>query len=177
MKKLVYVAFLRGINVGGHHKVPMVDLKQTFKKMGFNPIKTVLNSGNILFEADNESTESLEQSIEVQLEKTFGFAVPALIRSQTSIRDIIAADPFKDIPIHKDIRLYVTFTKNPIAVTIDLPGISNEDYFRVIEVGDKVIYSVLDVSKSKTTDAMETLGKTFGKDITTRNWNTLLKVV
>src|SRR5690606_41117727 len=71
MKKLVYVAFLRGINVGGHHKVPMVDLKQTFKKMGLNPIKTVLNSGNILFEADNESTESLEQSIEVQLEKTF----------------------------------------------------------------------------------------------------------
>lgn len=177
METQVYVAFLRGINVGGHHKAPMADLKETFKKMGLNPIKTVLNSGNILFEARDEPTASLEKSIETQLEKSFGFSIPVLVRTQASIQDIMAADPFKDISLHKDIRLYVTFTKDPTTAAIDLPKDSGNGHFQIIGTGDKVVYSVLDVSKTKTTNAMEILGKTYGKDITTRNWNTLLKVV
>ena len=176
MGNQIYVAFLRGINVGGHHKVPMADLKETFKEMGLNPIKTVLNSGNILFEAGDESTEALEKSIEIQLEKSFGFSIPTVIRTQVNIQDIIATDPFKDIPVHKDIRLYVTFIKNPITKPFDFPKVSDDGYFKIIGLGDKVVYSVLDVSKVKTTNAMEVLGKMFGKNITTRNWNTLLKI-
>ncbi|MGY8913954.1 MAG: DUF1697 domain-containing protein, partial [Flavobacteriales bacterium] len=50
IKKDFYIAFLRGINVGGHHKVPMAVLKTEFEKLGFKNIVTLLNSGNILFE-------------------------------------------------------------------------------------------------------------------------------
>ena len=144
--------------------------------MGLNPIKTVLNSGNILFEAGNESTETLEKSIEVRLEKSFGFFIHVLITTLVNIQDIIATNPFKDIAVHKDIRLYVTFTKKTITAAVDLPRVSDDGYFQIIGTGEKVVYSVLDVSKAKTTNAMEMLEKIYGKDITTRNWNTLLKI-
>ena len=58
-----HVAFLRGINVGGHHKVPMQDLCIAFEKLGFENVQTVLNSGNIIFDADINSSEDLEKLI------------------------------------------------------------------------------------------------------------------
>ena len=64
----------------------------------------------------------------------------------------------------------------PLQMKKKFPKVSDDGYFKIIGLGDKVVYSVLDVSKVKTTNAMEVLGKMFGKNITTRNWNTLLKI-
>ena len=60
-QKSVVVAFLRGINVGGHHKVPMAELKTTLVGMGFSNIKTLLNSGNVVFTAPARKIEVLEK--------------------------------------------------------------------------------------------------------------------
>ncbi|HVF69309.1 MAG TPA: DUF1697 domain-containing protein, partial [Xanthomonadales bacterium] len=65
-----YVAFLRGINVGGKNKVPMSDLKKTFESLGFQNVKTLLNSGNVIFEA-GPSTDKVSKLIKTALEKNF----------------------------------------------------------------------------------------------------------
>ena len=70
-----YIAFLRGINVGGHHNVPMADLKTELQKLGFKNIVTILNSGNIIFDHKQEDTVSLEQIIADHLEKVFHFPI------------------------------------------------------------------------------------------------------
>lgn len=80
-EKEIYIAFLRGINVGGHHKVPMSELKKEFQKLGFENIVTLLNSGNIIFEGSSNNTTSLEQQISTHLENVFGFSILTIIRT------------------------------------------------------------------------------------------------
>jgi len=106
-----YVAFLRGINVGGHHKVPMSDLKKELEKLDFKNIITLLNSGNILFDAISNDIKKLEKTITIHLEKSFGFPIPTIIRKSEMITELFHSKPFKTVKVTKDIRLYVSFLK------------------------------------------------------------------
>jgi uncharacterized protein (DUF1697 family) len=175
-EKRLHIALLRGINVGGSHKVPMAELRTTFEEMGFTNIQTLLNSGNVIFEADAGEKPILEDNIALRLEDTFGFSIPVLVRPAREIRQLIEKDPFQNIDIHKNIRLYVTFVKDNPNGKLNLPWNSTDGTFRIITAENKSVCSVLDISHIKTTDAMNILEKTYGKDITTRNWNTILKI-
>jgi uncharacterized protein (DUF1697 family) len=177
-EKQKYVALLRGINVGGHHKVPMAALRGTLEAMGFTGVQTLLNSGNVIFEGTKELPEMLEQKIGIQLENTFGFPIPVLIRKSDDIQKIISADPFKEVSIHKDIRLYITFLKEIPQDIPNLPWVSSDGAYRIVEIKDSIgaVCSILDLSQSKTLIAMDVLEKFFGKNITTRNWNTIIRI-
>ncbi|MCG6189302.1 DUF1697 domain-containing protein [Maribellus maritimus] len=171
-----YVAFLRGINVGGHHKVPMADLRKEMEKIGSKNIITLLNSGNIIFDIKEKDEKKLEKKIAIHLEKAFGFPIPVLIRKGDEIKKIVDDKPFKNIEITKDIRLYITFLPEVTQVDIELPWYSEDSSFQIIRIEDKHIECILDLSKTKTIKAMGILEQLFGKDITTRNINTLIKV-
>jgi len=87
-----YVALLRGINAGGNNKVEMSRLKQTFEGVGVQHVRTYINSGNVLFTSDKDSTE-LCAEIETAIEKDFGIKIPVLIRSEEEIDNIISEVP------------------------------------------------------------------------------------
>jgi len=171
-----YVAFLRGINVGGHHKVAMADLKKELQSLGFKNIETLLNSGNIIFEAKNTIAELLEETLASHLEKTFGFTIPTIIRTADVILKITEQNPFKNIELTKDLRFYASFLKNDTNATLQLPWSNENNSYKILSLQNKTILSVLDVSITKTPKAMEALEKSYGKGITTRNWNTILKI-
>ena len=172
-----YIAFLRGINVGGHHKLPMADLKTEMKNMGFeNPI-TLLNSGNVLFEGEEEGVMSLQKRMEEHLSKCFSFPVPTIIRTYEALKKISDLDPFKGIEVHKDIRLYVSFLQEDVETKTNLPYSSEDGSYRILDKIEDQLFSVLDVSVTGTPKAMEILEKTYGKGITTRNWNTVIKLI
>lgn len=82
---MVYVALLRGINVGGNHKVEMSRLKAVFESIGYCGITTYINSGNVIFSSDMPES-SLAGSIESAIEKEFGFNVPVIVRSKEVLR-------------------------------------------------------------------------------------------
>jgi uncharacterized protein (DUF1697 family) len=107
----IYVVLLRGINVGGHHKVPMGDLRNAFEEMGFSNIETLLNSGNVIFKGKSVQIETLEEDLGPHLQKCFGFPIPVLVRKAEEILEIIESYPFKNIKLNKDTRLYVSFLK------------------------------------------------------------------
>lgn len=177
-EKQKYAAFLRGINVGGHHKVPMAELRKLLEKTGYAEIKTFLNSGNVVFKSQPADVVALEEKMAAQLEKTFGFPVPVRVRKSKTIKEIISADPFKEVDLTNDIRQYVTFLKQPPKEKNkpDLPWISSDGTYKIISSTKTEIFSILDLSRGKTTDAMSILEKTFGNNITTRNWKTILKI-
>jgi uncharacterized protein (DUF1697 family) len=172
-----YVAFLRGINVGGHHKVPMARLRQEMKTLGYKNVITLLNSGNIIFEAPDGQMERLEDSISGHLEQVFGFSVPVILRRADEILDLIANDPFKVVNITDDIRLYILFLKHMPDQVPELPWKSEDNSCRILEIRGKNIFSVFDISITKTPKGMEELEKLFGKEITTRNRNTIQRIV
>ena len=171
-----YVAFLRGINVGGHHKVPMADLKKELGKLKLENVVTLLNSGNIIFDSIHDSVTHLENMMSAQLEKSFGFSIPTIIRHADVIDELLRSNPFKDVELTKDIRLYVSFLRNNENPGLKLPWKSDDSSFEIIGQCENVILSLLDLAISKTPKAMGALEKSFGKDITTRNWKTIERI-
>ncbi|MBN1985043.1 MAG: DUF1697 domain-containing protein [Prolixibacteraceae bacterium] len=171
-----YVAFLRGINVGGHHKVPMAELRKEMAKLGFENIITLLNSGNIIFDSSEKEEKTIEQILASHLQTVFGFTVPVIARKADKIAALVKSNPFEHTEVTKDIRLYVTFLKEKTDVDIKLPWTSEDKSFQIREIQDKTVISVLDLSKSKTVKAMEILGKFFGEGVTTRNWKTIKRI-
>jgi uncharacterized protein (DUF1697 family) len=174
MKK--YVALLRGINVGGHHKVPMIVLKKALEELGFENTVTLLNSGNVIFDAPSQNPDELEELIGEHLASTFGFPIPTIVRESGVFTQLIKDAPFQLIEIHKDIRLYVSFLKKDSSVELALPWKSTDGSFEILEKKAMTIISVLNLSKAKTPKAMEIVEKTYGKDITTRNWKTIERI-
>jgi uncharacterized protein (DUF1697 family) len=172
-----YLALLRGINVGGHHKVPMEVLRKEFLKLGFTNVMTLLNSGNVIFEATETSTDELEKVIAESLQKALGFPIPVLVREADAMLHILHLEPFKNINVTADTRLYVSFLKQETTVDLKLPWLSDDQTYLILDVADKTIYSVLELSTTKTPKGMDALEKLFGKEITTRNWNTVSKIV
>lgn len=87
-----FVALLRGINVGGNHKVEMNRLKTIFKSLGYLNVSTYINSGNILFESDKK-TEIIKREVGNKLKKEFGFEIPTLIKSEDELSEVAKAIP------------------------------------------------------------------------------------
>jgi uncharacterized protein (DUF1697 family) len=145
---LRHVALLRGVNVGGK-KVKMARLKQAFEDLGFANVRTLINSGNVVFDAAAGGT--LIPTIEHKLLETFGFEIRVLVRTQDAIRSLVASQPFKGAGA--DTKSFVTFT-GPLS-------------------GEVCSVIALD---AKTTDLMTQLQKQHGQGITTRNWNTVVKL-
>ncbi len=172
-----YIAFLRGINVGGHKKVPMADLKKTLGAIDCENVITLLNSGNVIFDTGTDTEQNLEKRISDQIEQTFGFPVPVLVRTAEAIRQLYQADPFKDIEVHKDIRLYISFLREDKQLGLPMPWSSDDGSFRILSDNDRSILSILDLSISGTPQAMDFLEKQYGKDITTRNWKTINRII
>jgi uncharacterized protein (DUF1697 family) len=171
-----FAAFLRGINVGGAHKVPMAELKTLFTDMGYSAVTTLLNSGNVIFDVSDDTAAPSEEIIAEKLEGKFGFPIPVMLRSVDEINQHALDDPFAGISVTGDIRLYVSFLKSAPEHIPDLPISSGDGGFTILTATDDTVYSVLDLAKSGTVNGMAELERYFGKEITTRNWNTVLKI-
>ena len=91
----IYIALLRGINVGGKNIIKMADLKRTFENMGLSLVQTYIQSGNILFKSQ-ESEETLCKKIEKEIEEVFGFFVTIILRTAAEIEWIICNCPFSE---------------------------------------------------------------------------------
>jgi len=172
-----YLVFLRGVNVGGH-LVKMAELKKVLEALGFQNIKTFLASGNVAFEAAETDTKVLTGKIEKELEKKFGFGILIVIRTHKDIEKLVAMDPFRGIVVDKNTRRYVTFLKEKKASALKIPYSSVGGGFRILKVTEHEIFSVLQLNEERrTVDLMAIVEKEFGNKVTTRNWNTVKKML
>ncbi|NND08660.1 MAG: DUF1697 domain-containing protein [Saprospiraceae bacterium] len=171
-----YIAFLRGINVGGHHKVPMAELREELGKVGCQNPVTILNSGNIIFDTNGENLKTIEEQIEQHLETYFGFSIPTIIRRSSTLIDLYRSEPFQDIHLTKETRLYISFLKKEVNSELTLPWTSDDGSYCILQQSDGNVLSTLDLSVSKTPKAMEALEQFYGKEITTRNWKSIGRI-
>ncbi len=169
---ITYVAFLRGINVGGNKQISMKDLAALFERAGFKNIKTILNSGNVVFEYKETSPSALVKKIEKAISDKFGFDVDVQVRTLDEIKKLVEKNPFKKFVPDKNNYLCVTFLNNFAG---KLPSSTNDAY-KLLPIENNTLCSILDRTKGKSTDFMVILDKTFGKKVTTRNWNTIVKI-
>jgi uncharacterized protein (DUF1697 family) len=110
-------------------------LKETLEKAGYKKVKTLLASGNVVFESEAGRVAEFQEIVE----KKFGFPVNTIILPHNKIRNMVEADPFRGIRITADTRLYVTFLDNPINPGLEIPYESEDESFRIIRYSDSVL--------------------------------------
>jgi uncharacterized protein (DUF1697 family) len=92
-----YISFLRGINVGGHHKILMADLQKIYQNLALLEVKTYIQSGNVVFkvlENDNRTVKQLEQEIENAIKEKYQFEIAVIIRTVEELRKVAQENPF-----------------------------------------------------------------------------------
>jgi uncharacterized protein (DUF1697 family) len=148
-----YVAFLRGVSPQNPN-MRNEKLRELFESLGFQKVQTVLASGNVLFESSANDANELETEIETALFETLGSKSAVIIRSWEQLSRLTGSDPFNGQEDTPTSRLNVTFIK-----------------------GGGEVYSVIDLSSTTTPDVMRHLEKEHGKDITTRTWKTITRIL
>jgi uncharacterized protein (DUF1697 family) len=101
------VALLRGINVGGHKKVPMAQLREVLEGGGFADVRTYVQSGNVVLSAPRRSPAKVGREIEAAIEEAFGFDVAVVMRTRDEIAALVADDPLGDVATNPTYRVVV----------------------------------------------------------------------
>lgn len=153
----------------------MADLKSLFESLGFTEVKTVLASGNVVFGAEKGTMDMIRDKIEKALEKKYKRTVLVMLRSIDELRLMERSQPFKGVELNEKVRFYVTFLYEASkGVRIPEP----DSNYRIVQIRDMNAFTVLELTEDEATPAaMNMLTKVFGPDITTRNWNTVMKVM
>ncbi|MGQ4517224.1 DUF1697 domain-containing protein [Streptomyces sp. DW26H14] len=173
-----YAALLRGINVGGRGKVPMAELRETLAGLGYERVRTHLQSGNAVFEAAERDAEALRGQIEAALLGRFGFEVGCVVRDAAYLRAVVDDCPF-DAAALEGRQLHVTYLSAPLGperlAGID-PAAYRPEEFRL---GDRALYLYAPdgLGRSRLAAALARPGLFAGTVATSRNWNTVVKLV
>ncbi len=175
---LAYVAFLRGINVGGHKIISMEELGGIFRSLKFDDVKTFIASGNVLFRSRERNVSVLTRKIEKGLLHALGYEVKTMLRTIPELQNLVKLDPFKKIKPVPDVGLYVTFLSKEPEKTPKLPYISPKRDFEILRMYGLNVASISRLlPNGRSGNPGGYIEKEFEKISTTRNWNTVKKIV
>lgn len=165
-----YVAFLRGVSP---LNAKMPELKRAFEQASFDDVVTVLGSGNVVFSARRASEQALARRAEAAMTAALGRNFLTLVRSVESLLALIDSDPFSAFKLKPGSKRIVTFLAKAPAAKPRLPP--ERDGARILHVLQQTVLSA-HIPGPKGPVFMSQLEKTFGKDITSRTWDTVIKV-
>jgi uncharacterized protein (DUF1697 family) len=172
----VMIALLRGINLAGHHKVKMEDLRKLCESLKLQDAQTYVQSGNVVFRTDEKDTIRLAMRMEDAIERKFGFRAGVVLRTTAELRDLIARSPFGKRKGLEPSKLNVTFLACDLSKeTCDqVLGIKAE--VEEIKLGRRELYIYFPdgMGRSKLTAVLD---RTLKKAGTVRNWNTVTKLL
>lgn len=165
-----YAAFLRGV-MPMNAKMP--DLKRAFEAAGFTDVRTVLASGNVVFSARPATAAALERKAEDSMEKTLGRAFFTIVRPVDALQQLLASDPFRAFRLKPGAKRVVTFLRRPPAGKIALPVELQGARIYALRGGEAFTAYVRNPGNPV---FMTLIEKTFGKEQTTRTWDTVAKI-
>jgi len=164
-----YAAFLRGV-MPTNCKMP--ELKKAFEKAGFTDVRTLLGSGNVIFDAPKTPIPALETKVEAAMHKSLGKSFLTIVRPVDELRALIESDPFKGVRLKPDSKKIVTFLRKP-PTGLDLP--IEQDNARILKLEGNDLFTVYSPTP-KGPVFMKLIEKAAGgKEQTTRTWDTVQK--
>jgi uncharacterized protein (DUF1697 family) len=165
-----YAAFLRGVSP---MNAKMPALKQAFEAAGFTEVKMVLSSGNVVFDARRTSETTLQRKAETAMREELGQAFLTIVRPVEMLQEMLTADPYRSFRLPPAAKRIVTFlreepTAKP-ALPVELEGA------RLLALQGRELFSAY-VPSARGAVFMTLIERTFGKELTTRTWDTVAKV-
>lgn len=170
-----YVALLRGINVGGKNMIKMETLRSTFENLGFENVKSYINSGNLAFDTKKTDDAKLAAKIRDAIKKDFGFDISVMVRSMDEINEIVKNNPFHG-QFDNDKYMHVLFLESELSNGHKemIESINNDD--ERIEVRGRTLYCCLKISILDSAVGKGFIDKKLKIPATGRNWRTVEKL-
>ncbi len=170
-----YISVLRGINVGGHRKILMADLKNLFIELGFFDVETYIQSGNVIFSAKNGlSCSNLSVKIQQKIKEIYGFDVPSIIISAVDFIKVMQNNPY--VKDHKKEGLFLSFLSN-IPAEEELLEINKYSFLPdKFEIFESFVFGYCEGKYHQTKISNQFFEKKLNVSATTRNWKTVLKI-
>jgi len=166
-----YVAFLRGV-MPTNAKMPA--LKRAFEQAGFTNVKTVLGSGNVVFDARAASETALERKAEAAMTAHLGRSYYTIVRSVDALEALVDADPFAPFAPLSGAKRVVSFLRDPHSPRLVLPP-ESEGVCIGATTGREIFTAYLPHPRGPV--FMTIIAKLLGSDVTTRTWDTVKKCV
>ncbi len=164
-----FVAFLRGVSP---MNCKMPELKRSMETAGFTDVRTILASGNVAFDTSARSPSTLERKAEAAMKQVLGRSFYTIVRSQAQLVDMLEADPFAKFKVPAKAKRVVTFLREPPATKIKLPY--RFEGVHILAIEDREIFTAYE-PHPRGPIFMTLLEKNFGRDVTTRTWDTIKK--
>ena len=167
------LSLLRDINVGGRKKIKMVDLREVYASLGFRNARTILQTGNVVFETDEADLARLEAGISA----AFGFDVPVIMRSPAAFETIFKRHPFTEAQLDEPRKIAVVFladAPSPTAVE-DLRERNPGREFIGADGSELFIFYTDGQARSKLDNSR--IERALGLPSTARNWNTCKRLL
>lgn len=150
----------------------MPELKRAFEAAGFGNVRTLLSSGNVVFDARERSAAAVEKKAEAAMTKELGRSFYTIVRAQDALRELLAGNPFKGISLPSGAKRVITFVREPHGQEISFP-IKRGDA-RIVGSNGREIFAYY-VPGPEGPVFMALIEKTFGSRVTTRTWETVTK--
>jgi uncharacterized protein (DUF1697 family) len=169
-----YISLLRGINVSGKNRIAMPALQAMYIELGYSNVRTYVQSGNVVFDTLEQAPPILARQIEVEIEGTFSYEVPVIVRRPADFQRILATNPFlRRDGIHPD-QLYVTFIASTASMVVlsDLPNpnADGDEY----AMGERELYLFCPNGYGRTKLNNNFFERKLKLVATTRNWKTVI---
>ena len=171
---MIYIALLRGINVSGHKKIPMAELRSVLEKSGLEDVGTYIQTGNVFFNSRKKSVDHLETHIHKVIKSHFGFEVMVIIKKPADIQRIINNCPFSE---HKKLKSYFTLLKTIPSEELIAEAIKKQYLNEEYHILDDCIYFFCEAGAGKAKFNMNFFERKLNTVSTTRNYNTMMKLL
>jgi uncharacterized protein (DUF1697 family) len=172
----VYIALLRGINVGGKNIIKMADLQALCNSLKFEQVSTYIQSGNIVFKCKEKSKDKIKQQLEVGIQHQFNLDVQVVIKTATDIKSAIENYPYSYNAADKIVQAYISFAHNKINDASS--SFPKEKYLQdEISIDKENIYYFYPNGAGSSKLSNNVVEKIYGQPFTQRNINTCIKLV
>lgn len=171
-----YLALLRGIGPSNPN-MRNERLRSVFEDLGFEDVRTVISSGNVLFRSESTDIEELEATVEAAWPEKLGFTSTTIIRSIPEMEELVDLDPFAGLEHGQETYLLVTFCKQAPEVDFELPHRPQDRPYELVARTERELFSVTDMSGEGAADLMTWLERQFGKEISSRTWLTVHRIL
>ncbi len=173
-----YVSFLRGVNASGDGRFLRGELRAMFERMGFQDVHTFQGCSNIRFASEIKNEAKLSSMIQDHIFSNFGQEIEVITRRCDYLEKLIADDPFASYSESKDGQFYISFLLQPTNLVLKLPYRTQEGNLEIPFLTRREIFSIVKQSEySLDEDAITSIERKFGNDLTTRKWDTVLKIL
>lgn len=174
-----YIAFLRGVNISGRNKVTMAELKKSIERLGYEEVKTYLNSGNVIFSSDENDMGSITKQIVMMLKSQFDLDIPVFVIAKEELEDILHNAPDWWGNDDKEIYDNLIFIMPPVtfADAFNEIGEPKEELEKIQDYKEVIFWSFSRKNYQKTNWWSKTANASISNKLTIRTANTIRKIV